>query len=81
MNAVELAQSATDQTAEVWHQRLGHLNNNSVGQLVKKEMITGMNCTTSQQAENKCEGCVLGKSHRNPFPKQSIIIERQDHMR
>ena len=71
MNTVELAQSATDQTAEVWHQRLGHLNNNSVDQLAKKEMVTGMNCTTSLHAENKCEGCVLGKSHRNPFPKQS----------
>ena len=71
MNTVELAQSATDQTAEVWHQRLSHLNNNSVDQLAKKEMVTGMNCTTSRHAENKCEGCVLGKSHRNPFPKQS----------
>ena len=37
VNAVELAQSATDQTAEVWHQRLGHLNNNSVDQLHGKE--------------------------------------------
>ena len=71
VNTIELAQSATDQTAEVCHQRLGHLNNNSVDQLAKKGMVTGMNCTTSQHAESKCEGCVLGKSHRNPFPKQS----------
>ena len=71
MNTVELAESVTDQTAEVWDQRLGHLNNNSADQLAKKEMVTGMNCTTSRHAENKCEGCVLGKSHRNPFPKQS----------
>ena len=71
VNTVELAESATDQTAEVWHQRFGHLNNNSADQLAKKEMVTGMNCTTSRHAENKCEGCVLGKSHRNPFPKQS----------
>ena len=78
VNTVELAQSATDQTAEVWHQRLGHLNNNSVDQLAKKEMVTGMNCTTSRHAENKCEGCVLGKSHRNP---KKVIIEGQDHMR
>ena len=71
VNTVESARSATDQTAELWHQRLGHLNNNSADQLAKKEMATGMNCTTSRHAENKCEGCVLGKSHRNPFPKQS----------
>ena len=71
VNTVESARSATDQTAELWHQRLGHLNNNSVDQLAKKEMATGMNCTTSLHAENKCERCVLGKSHRNPFPKQS----------
>ena len=71
VNTVEFAQSTTDQTAEVWHQRLGHLNNNSVNQLAKKEMVTGMNCTTNHHVGNKCEGCVLGKSHRNPFPKQS----------
>ena len=42
------------------------LNNNSVDQLAKKEMVTGMNYTTRQHAQDKCEGCVLGKSHRNP---------------
>ena len=65
VNTVELAQVATDET--VWHQRLGHLNTNSIHQLTKKEMVTGMDCTI----EDKCEGCVMGKSHRNPFPKQS----------
>ena len=67
VNTVELAQFTIGQTAEVWHQRLGHLTNNSVDQLAKKEMVTGMKCTTSQHPENKCEGCVLGKSNRNPF--------------
>ena len=71
VNTVELARAATDQTADIWHQRLGHLNTNSVDQLAKKEMVTGMNCNKSQHAENKCEGCVLGKSNRNPFPKRS----------
>ncbi len=71
VNTVEYAHSTIDETAEVWHQRLGHLNNNSVSQLKKKGMVTGINCTTSHHAEDKCEGCVLGKSHRNPFPKQS----------
>ena len=61
VNTVELAQSATDQTAELWHQRLDHLNNNSVDQLAKKEMATGMNCTTSRHAENKCEGLCFRK--------------------
>jgi hypothetical protein len=67
MNTIELAHSTIHQTAEVWHQRLGHLNNNSVNQLAKKGMVTGINCTTSHHTEDKCEGCVLGKSHRNPF--------------
>ena len=80
MNTVELAESATDQTAEVWHQRLGHLNNNSADQLAKKEMVTGMNCTTSLHAENKCEGCVLG-NHIEIHFLSKVIIERQDHMR
>ena len=71
VNTVEYAHSTIDPTAEVWHQRLGHQNNNSVSQLKKKGMVTGINCTTSHHAEDKCEGCVLGKSHRNPFPKQS----------
>ena len=53
VNTIELAHSTIDQTAEVWHQRLGHLNNNSVNQLAKKGMVTGINCTTSHHTEDK----------------------------
>ena len=71
VNTVDFAQSSTEQTPEVWHQRLGHLNNNYVHQLAKKEMVTGMNYPTNNNLEKECEGCTVGKMHRNPFPKQS----------
>jgi hypothetical protein len=71
VNTVAFAQSSTEQTPEVWHQRLGHLNNNYVHQLAKKEMVTGMNYPTDNNLEKECEGCTVGKMHRNPFPKQS----------
>ena len=47
VNAIECAQASTIDSAPslaVWHHRLGHLNNNYINQLTKKEMVDGMNC-------------------------------------
>ncbi len=45
VNAVEFAQPSTanEETPEIWHQRLGHLNHNHVDQMKKKDLVTGMN--------------------------------------
>ena len=51
VNTIEYAQvSKTDsaRSLEVWHCRLGHLNYTYVNQLVKKEMVDGLNCEHRQ---------------------------------
>ena len=74
VNTIEYAQvSKTDsaRSLEVWHCRLGHLNYTYVNQLVKKEMVDGLNCDGETQPQKECDACVLGKMQKKPFPKQS----------
>ena len=74
VNTIEYAQvSKTDsaRSLEVWHCRLGHLNYTYVNQLVKKEMVDGLNCDVETQPQKECEACVLGKMQKKSFPKQS----------
>ena len=74
VNTVEYAQVSTTDSGpslEVWHNRLGHLNYNYMNQLIKKEMVDGMNCDSVTESQKECEGCVLGKMQKKPFPKQS----------
>ena len=74
VNTIEYAQvSKTDsaRSLKVWHCRLGHLNFTYVNQLVKKEMVDGLNCDVETQPQKECEACILGKRQKKPFPKQS----------
>ena len=59
-------------SVEFWHLRLGHLNQNYVEQLAKKDLIVGMKYkNVSGNFKMNCEACTLGKMHRSSFPKQS----------
>ena len=72
-NTIEYAQVSTaNRTAspEVWHRRLGHLNYTYMNQLMKKEMVDGMNYDSGTQTQKGCEACVLGKMQK-PLLKQS----------
>ena len=74
VNTAEYAQVSTaDSKAspEIWHRRLGHLNYTYMNQLIKKEMVDGLNYDSGTQTQKDCEACVLGKMHKKPFPKQS----------
>ena len=42
-----------------------------MNQLMKKEMVHGMNYDSGTQTQKDCEACVLGKMQKKPFPKQS----------
>ncbi|CAL8991481.1 unnamed protein product [Prunus brigantina] len=51
----------------LWHLRYGHLNFRGLKMLHDKEMVTGLpqiTCPTEV-----CEVCVVGKQHRETFPK------------
>ena len=64
----------TLQTSQLWHLRFGHLNMKYIEQLVKKNLVDGMNCDkfiNSESNSNDCNGCLLGKMVRTSCPKVS----------
>jgi hypothetical protein len=54
-----------DEQSKLWHERLGHLNYGKM-QLFSK-MVHGL--PTVSSTKGVCEGCVLGKHHRENFDK------------
>lgn len=67
-DAANIAQSSTKNGAmELWHRRLGHLNVRSVRFL--QSMVSGMTLGNNESSMPFCEGCVQGRQHREPFPK------------
>lgn len=55
----------------LWHKRLGHLNFQSLQQLHQKNMVVGLPSITEKS--EVCEGCALGKHHRDSFPKGKAL--------
>ena len=53
----------------LWHRRFGHLNFESLKNLQQKNMVYGL--PTIQEVKQVCEGCALGKHHRESFPKEN----------
>lgn len=50
---------------ELWHLRFGHLNYRSLSLLSRKKMVKGI---LVLKEEAQCEGCVMAKQARSPFP-------------
>lgn len=72
--------TVSSDTLRVWHKRLGHVNTQQLSQLFVNNMIADADAPTiakaikatvqsSQPIKFHCDACVLGKSHRAPFPK------------
>ena len=54
----------------VWHERLGHVGQHSLKDLIKKNLVEGVKV---DKCENSfCEPCVLGKAHKLPFNKKIV---------
>ena len=82
VNTIEYPQVSTANSTPsltVWHCRLGHLNHIYVNQLMKKEMVVGMNYDADTQPQKECEACVPGKMQK-PFPSRPNAGQ-PDHMR
>ena len=62
---------------ELWHQRLCHLNYNSIERLSTGEIATGISCSLNGETSDGCEPCVMGKMHKLPFPKESTTRSTQ----
>ena len=74
---VDTVQSPTDVCAELktqvkekklnlWHQRLGHVNERRLKTAVSKNLINGVDCANGDKLPF-CEACVQGKQARKPF--------------
>ena len=55
-----------DSNIDLWHQRLGHLCEQQIRQMVKARLATGIKFQKSSSL-SFCEGCIEGKFHRNHF--------------
>ena len=60
--------SSTALSCELWHYRLGHLNQGYVDKLAKGNLASGMICNNDNK-NFKCESCILGKMSRASFPE------------
>ena len=61
-----------NRSQSIWHYRLGHLGANNMKKMLKEGLVDGMDCSMAElENEQVCQGCLMGKQHRNPFPKAS----------
>lgn len=66
MQHIEVAMKAQEDNSWIWHRRFGHFNYNGLKILHQKNMMRDL--PAIHQKEDVCEGCLLGKQHRKPFP-------------
>lgn len=59
----------------LWNKRLGNLNYNSLKLLYQKKMVYGL--PIIEEKSGVCEGCMFGKHHRQPFPKEGVWRVKQ----
>ena len=53
--------------ADVWHQRLGHINEQTLTQMLKRGTVTGIIGLNPDDTVSFCKGCTLGKMVTKPF--------------
>ncbi|CAH9134446.1 unnamed protein product [Cuscuta epithymum] len=59
----------------LWHRRFGHFNLNALRLLHQKKMMRDM--PPLDEKEGLCEGCMVGKQHRQPFPIEKTWRAKQ----
>ena len=57
--------------AQLWHARFGHINFRSLLNLQNQRMVDSL--PELETPPTTCEGCILGKMHRTPFKKDSVV--------
>jgi hypothetical protein len=61
--------SATMPRETLWHQRYGHIDYHDLFLLQKQSMVEGLPMFKNEYVS--CEGCALGKMHKDEFPSNS----------
>uniref|UniRef100_A0A8D8G2M5 Copia protein n=2 Tax=Culex pipiens TaxID=7175 RepID=A0A8D8G2M5_CULPI len=57
-----------EQQVGLWHLRYGHLGNDNLLKLAKKNLVSGMQIDDAGHERLLCEACISGKLTRLPFP-------------
>ena len=73
---VSVASDADSCTNNLWHQRLGHVNEQLLQEMVNKELAKGVTISKSAKL-SFCEGCIEGKMHRKPFKAVREILSKR----
>ncbi|GMI77806.1 hypothetical protein HRI_001449800 [Hibiscus trionum] len=55
-----------NETADLWHERLGHVSYNKLKVMMKKQIIRGLP-QVDIRTDTVCAGCQFGKAHQLPF--------------
>ena len=55
----------------LWHLRFGHINFRGLNFLHRKGMVKGLPLV--KKLDSICEGCILGKQHRETFPARKSV--------
>lgn len=64
---VRCLQAKTSDIGSLWHDRLGHINSETIRRMVDKELVEGL--PTVKQAKETCVSCLRGKQSRKSFPQ------------
>lgn len=59
----------------LWHARLGHVNFQALELMSREKMAYGL--PTLVQPVKRCEGCLMTKMPRKPFPHQASFVSRE----
>lgn len=62
-------QSTSQDLSHLWHRRFGHLSYKGLRTLQFKKMVHGLPHFSA--SATVCTACMVGKQHRDPFPKKS----------
>ena len=69
--------SQKGESLELWHQRMGHLGEDNLLKLQKKQMVNGLETPLEGKVKGCCQGCNQGKQHREPFPETEHIVREK----
>ena len=66
------AYSSCESPFDLWHRRLGHLNQRYMRNMHLRKMVDGMKVDIKSNDHISCESCVLGKMQKSSFPSESL---------
>lgn len=59
----------------LWHERLGHVGQKAIRELVKKGLVSGV--SLKDESEIFCEPCKMGKSHCQKFERETVKVKTE----